>query len=310
MLKSAAALLLIAGTAFAEAQSLNAIALSSEIAKDGDRPVLEYLHGGDLFKPYVAKFFSPAGVNILRDQIADHRHHHGLMFAVGVDGVDFWAENQKCGRQIYKSFGWVKGTSRDCPWVAALEDRLAWVPAAGGQPLAIEDRRIKAYRREGLGASLLAWQTQLAPAEGRASIKLSGSHYFGLGMRLVQSMDGADDFFTPEGKAVGETVRGNERLVRGKWCAVVGEADGKPVTVAMFDAPGNVRPAWWFIMAKPFAYMSATLNLHREPLVVEAGKPLALTYGVAVWDGKAKAGEIDKLYARWLELSAAKAEKK
>jgi hypothetical protein len=159
------------------------------------------------------------------------------------------------------------------------------------------------YRREGLGATLLTWQTRLEPAEGKPSIKLSGSHYFGLGMRFVQSMDGADDFFTPAGKAVGETVRGNERLVRGKWCAYAAEVDGKPVTVAMFDSPANVRPAWWFIMAKPFAYMSATLNLHREPLVVEAGKPLTLIYGVAVWDGKAKADEIEKLYARWLELA-------
>jgi hypothetical protein len=67
-----------------------------------------------------------------------------------------------------------------------------------------------------------------------------------------------------------------------------------------------VRPAWWFIMAKPFAYMSATLNLHREPLVVEAGKPLTLIYGVAVWDGKVKAEAIEKLYARWLELVSPK----
>ena len=302
MIRPTVMLLLIAGAALAEVQAPNAIALRSEIVKEGDRPVLEYLHGGDLFKPYVAKLFSPAGVNVLRDQIADHPHHHGLMFAVGIDGVDFWSEAKNCGRQISKSFGPTKDKPSEFPGAAVIDNQLAWVGPEGGQPLAIENRCIKAYRREGLGASLLTWQTQLAPAEGKPSIRLSGSHYFGLGMRFVQSMDGADDFFTPEGKAAGETVRGNERLVRGKWCAIVGEVEGKPVTVAMFDSPGNVRLAWWFIMAKSFAYLSATLNLHREPLVVEAGKPLTLTYGVAVWDGKVKAEEIEKLYARWLEL--------
>jgi len=303
MLRSIAILLLFTGVTLAETPAPKAADESILTVKDGDQPVFEYRHGGDLFKPYVAKFFSPSGVNVLRDQIADHPHHHGLMFAVGVDGVDFWAEAKTSGRQVCKFQGTVKEVRGDFTWLATRESHIEWVGPADGQVLAMETRKITAYRRGELGATLLTWQTKLAPPEGKPSIKLSGSHYFGLGMRFVQSMDGADDFFTPEGKAAGETVRGNERLVRGKWCAYAAEADGKPVTVAMFDSPGNVRPAWWFIMAKPFAYMSATLNLHREPLVVEAGKPLTLTYGVAVWDGKVKAEEIEKLYARWLELA-------
>jgi len=303
MFRSIAILLLIAGAALAEVPAPRAAGPMSEVIKDGDRQVLEYCYGSDLFKPYVAKLFSPSGVNVLRDNVADHLHHHGLMFAVGVDGVDFWAENQKCGREVTRGFEAVKDLPADATGLATLESRLEWVGPADGQTLAMEARKITAYRRRELGATLLTWQTKLAPPEGKPSIKLSGSHYFGLGMRFVQSMDGADDFFTPAGKAADETVRGNERLVRGKWCAYAAEVDGKPVTVAMFDSPGNVRPAWWFIMAKPFAYLSATLNLHREPLVVEAGKPLTLTYGVAVWDGKVKAEEIEKLYARWLELA-------
>jgi hypothetical protein len=299
MLKSAVVLLLIAGVVLAEAPPPNASGPDVQVLKDGDRPVVEYRHGGDLFKPYVSKLFSPGGVNVLRDQIADHPHHHGLMFAVGIDGVDFWAEAKTSGREVSKS----KDNPSGFSWATGLEHQLAWVGPGGGAALASEDRRIAVYRHEVLGVTLLTWRTKLSAADGKPSIKLAGSHYFGLGMRFVQSMDGADDFFTPAGKAAGEAVRGNERLVRGKWCAYAAEADGKPVTVAMFDYPENVRPAWWFIMAKQFAYMSATLNLHREPLTVEAGKPLTLIYGVAVWDGKAKAGEIEKLYARWLELA-------
>jgi len=301
MLRSIAVLLLFAGVAFVEAPPPNASGPNVQVVKDGDRPVVEYSHGSDLFKPYVSKLFSPGGVNVLRDQIADHPHHHGLMFAVGVDGVDFWAEAKTSGRQVCKS-PVIMRDGQQFVWPVTWVSQIAWVGPEGGAPLACEDRRIAVYRHDGLGVTLLTWRTKLQPAENKPSIKLAGSHYFGLGMRFVQSMDGADDFFTPEGKAAGETVRGNERLVRGKWCAYAAEVDGKPVTVAMFDSPANVRPAWWFIMAKPFAYMSATLNLHREPLVVEAGKPLTLTYGVAVWDGKVKAEEIEKLYARWLEL--------
>ena len=307
MTGSLAVLLLVAAYAAAEAPSPNAAGPATETVRDGNRLLVEYRHGGDLFKPYIARLFSPGGANVLRDQVPDHPHHHGLMFAVGIDGVDFWAETKASGRMADRTAANLRSIEADTHWVGTVTNALDWFGPVGGTPIARENRSIivhrPVYRGEALGATLITWQTKLQPAEGRPSVKLAGSHYFGLGMRFVQSMDGADDFFTPEGKAVGETVRGNERLVRGPWCAYAAEAEGKPVTVAMLDHPGNVRPAWWFIMAKPFAYMSATLNLHREPLTVEAGKPLALTYGVAVWDGKVSADEITRLHRRWLEAA-------
>jgi hypothetical protein len=56
-------------------------------------------------------------------------------------------------------------------------------------------------------------------------------------------------------------------------------------------------------MVQSFAYVSGTINLYREPLVVEAAKPLSLCYGLAAWDGKRNADEIEKLYKRWIELA-------
>jgi hypothetical protein len=297
MTKIFALMLLGASTAFAAEPAAPppappAAGPVTETVTEGDKPVLEYRHGDDLFKPYVVRLFSPAGVNVVRDQVPDHPHHHGLMFAVAVDGVDFWAETKTSGRMRDRTAANLKVISSDTPWVGIVRNELAWLDPAGDKPLAREERSILVYRREGLGATLLTWQTRLEPAEGKPSIKLSGSHYFGLG------------------KVDGEVVRGEERLTRGRWCACSGEIDGKPVTVAMFDAPANPRPALWFTMPKAFGYLSATLNLHKEPLTVEAGKPLTLTYGVAVWDGKVKADEIEKLYTRWLELVALNKEKK
>ena len=43
-------------------------------------------------KPYADQLFSPAGVQVLRDSPLDHKHHHGLMYALAVDGVNFWEE--------------------------------------------------------------------------------------------------------------------------------------------------------------------------------------------------------------------------
>src|SRR3990170_2782567 len=59
------------------------------ITADG-KTLLKYKYAEVPCKPYVEEFYSPAGVNVLRDAPADHLHHHGLMLAVKVDGVNFW----------------------------------------------------------------------------------------------------------------------------------------------------------------------------------------------------------------------------
>ena len=64
------------------------------------------------------------------------------------------------------------------------------------------------------------------------------------------------------------------------------------VTIAMFNDPKNPRsPANWYTMEK-FAYLTATLALDTEPLVMEE-KKMPLRYGVAVWDGETSAEEVE-----------------
>jgi hypothetical protein len=52
-------------------------------------------------------------------------------------------------------------------------------------------------------------------------------------------------------------------------------------------------------MSKPFAYLSATLALHKEPLKLTSVNPLVLRYAVALWDGRAENNVIENLYKRW-----------
>jgi hypothetical protein len=136
---------------------------------------------------------------------------------------------------------------------------------------------------------------------GKASVTLTGSHYFGLGLRFIRSMDAVGEFRNAD-KKPGAVYRGEERLVRSNWCAYTAPVEGTVVTVAMFDHPDNPRhPATWFMMAKPFAYLSATLGLHETPIEIAAGEPLILRYGVVLWDRAAESDEIDSLYQNWQE---------
>jgi len=292
--------LLLPGAAPAPgADPLQVVAGPSSIAlKAGDRPVLQYQFTENPAKPYLAKLFTPAGVNVLRDSPSDHKHHHGLMFAVAVDGVDFWSENEKCGRQKHAAGETPKSLTVREVDVALGTQQIDWV-APDGKLLMREARTIAVCRPPQSEATLVGWQSRLETPPGKDAITLSGSPYFGLGMRFVPSMDKGGKFQNADGK----TGVAGTNDVRSAWCAYTASAEGKPVTVAIFDDPRNPRhPATWFTMDQGFAYLAATLNLSKEPLRIEAGKPLVLRYGVALWDGEVANAKIDALgerIARW-----------
>jgi len=263
----------------------------------GARPVLEYQYVQRPRKPYVKALYSPGGVNVLRDAPADHLHHHSLMFAVAVDGVDFWSERDGCGYEHHVRLGHTSCRERDGVRWCTLTHQIDWVGADAKTLIAKEQRTVEVCRTGDPAATVVVWSTSLAAPPGKESITLTGSPYFGLGMRFVQSMDTDGRFVNADG---GTGVEGTN-AVRSRWCAYSAAADGKPVTVAMFDCPNNPRhPATWFTMDSHFAYLAATLGLDRQPLMIEAAKPLELRYAVGLWDGQVEPAQIEKVYRQLL----------
>jgi hypothetical protein len=276
----------------------------------GERPVVRYRYAGAPFKPYVQELYTPAGVNVLLDSPPDHLHHHGLMYAVMVNGVNFWEETEPAGRQEGLGLG-IRYEPADArpsaahtarPTVPTLTQRLDWkTPDSGALLTEMRVIRVCPELGQQTGATIVVWSSALMPGRG-AEITLTGNHYHGLGLRFVRALDRTGTFDNAEHDP-GQIFRGEERLAHGRWCSYTGEIDGRPVTVAMFDYPGNPRPATWFTMKEPFAYLSATLNLHREPLVLR--EPAKLSYAVALWDGRVAAERIEQAYQRWAEWGGA-----
>lgn len=265
----------------------------------GERLVLEYRRSPSPLKPYVSRLFTPAGVQVLRDAPSDHRHHHALMFALAADKVNFWEETAGAGTQVP---GVVRqrrpGTGGGSAGVGFSQE-LDWMGPADDRPLLAEQRTVDLIEAGDPAATLLTWHARLTAAGDRASVELSGAHYFGLGLRFVESMDRGGRFFNPE-QLEGELVRGTERLTPVRWLAYAARAGDRQVTVAIFDHPSNPRhPARMFSMTAPFAYLAATLNLWKEPIVLRSGAPLDLVYGVALWDGAVDPAQIEALYRQW-----------
>jgi len=264
---------------------------------EGGAPLLEYRHGGEnLFKPYVAGLFLEGGVNPFRDSPHDHQHHHALMLAFNVGGVEFWGvENENCGRQVHLSYGEIRGPDREGH--VAFTDRLEW-RAPAGKVLLLEDRRLSLVPGAP-AARLLDWDSTFRLPPGASSTQLTGREYHGLGVRFLQSMDSGGKLLNSEG---GVGVEGtNEK--RARWCAYSGRLPGgKWVTVALFGHPENPRsPADWFTMTRGFAYMTLTISLDEKPLELNAGKQLRLRQGVAVMSGEATGKAIQEVYDFWLQ---------
>jgi hypothetical protein len=216
------------------------------------------------------------------------------MFAISAEGTSFWIETDKGGKQVPRRLDGPKTTAN----AAEFTQQLDWTTPDGKVALC-EERTVKVHAEPGLPATLLTWRSRLATPPGKDTVTLGGSHYYGLGARFVETMDKVGEHLNAAGQP-GEVVRGEERLVAAKWGAYSAPAGDKPVTVAIFDHPSNLRhPSRLFTMTKHFAYLSATLNLWKEPFQLKAGSPLELRYGVAVWDGKIGAAQIEKLYQRW-----------
>jgi hypothetical protein len=295
----AAVCVFVSHAAAAEPLTVSKDETTFKVSRDS-KPVLEYRFASVPFKPYVSQMWTPGGVQVLRDSPHDHKHHHALMFAIEADKVDFWGERPVNGKQLSTSLEGLATTAGG----AQFAQRLDCV-ATNGTVILCEQRRIFLHDTQEGSATLLTWRSRLAAGPNREVVMLTGHHYFGLGARFLQVMDKVGEFINASGQP-GETVRGDERLAPAKWCAYSAPADGKPVTIAMFDDPKNPRhPARMFTMSKPFAYLSTTLNLWKEPMELKCGAELDLCYGVAVCDGKLSAADIEKLYQRWLELRSA-----
>lgn len=274
---------------------------SVEIA-DGQTTVLKYPFAKVPFKPYVSECYTPGGVQFLRDSPFDHKHHHALMYAIGINKVSFWEETEKGGKQVHREFTGSKTEPVNGGTWTHFGEMLDWIAPGQDKPWVAEMRTVGMMQLKGIAGRVVSWETQLTPAHGAGDLQLTGNHYYGLGARFIQSMDKNGRFIYASGKP-GPIVRGDERNTPDLWCAYQAEADGKPVTIAMFDHPDNPRhPATWFTMGDNgggFAYLAATLNLDDEPMTLKQDETLRVRYGVVLYDGQPDAKALAKDYKTW-----------
>jgi hypothetical protein len=275
--------------------------------RQNDRTLFSYAFVPGTFKPYVKTLATVDGDNLLRDAPHDHLHHHALMFAIRVNGINFWEETTGCG--VQRPVQTAEPTTRLSPAglpQATLTQRLHWLAPENAflhdttpKALLLEQRTltltVDAPRRE----VALLWRSEFEVGPATNAVTLGGANYYGLGVRFLQELDPLADHFTATGRL--DLADNRQDVSRHPWAAVAFNRPARPATFALFGHPQNPGgPPWFFSMRTPFAYLSATQQLDQQPRQYTRGERFALEYLVVVQSGSPAAAALEARRERWL----------
>jgi hypothetical protein len=270
------------------------------------RKVLAYASAPAKFKPYVKELCTLQGVNILRDAPHDHLHHHALMFGIKANGVNFWEETPGCGFQQPVGPPAVEvGTNVQGHPQATLRQTVRWLapqdialPDTSQAAILVEHRTLTLTVSEPHKEVALEWNSQFQVGLKTNQVTLTGANYHGLGMRFLQDLDPLAVHRNAGGQP--DLSNNKQDLSAHPWGSVFFDQPGQPATVVLFGHPSNARgnPVL-FTMKTPFAYLSATQGLDREPLVYRRGDTFALRYLVALYPERKPPEALDARARAW-----------
>jgi hypothetical protein len=271
------------------------------------RKLLAYTFATNQFKPYVRELSSLAGDNVLRDAPFDHLHHHGLMYAIRVNGVNFWEERDQPGHQRHIKL-LSQSTSRGASGLpqASFTELIHWVPhgehaQADTTPAAflVELRTLTLIVDEAKEEVVLAWHAEFEVGARTNRVTLHGSDYNGLGLRLPAAWDHVARHENSERALY--PAGGKPGAVPARWSAVSHTVDGRTTQVALFASPrGHAGTNSFFAMTEPFTYLAATQGLDKKPLDYGAGDRFAIDYLVLVSPAVRTTAQLETRYQAWV----------
>ncbi len=188
---------------------------------------------------YLHPVATPSGLSVTNDFAPKHLHHHGVWTAwthttYAGKPTDFWNSKKAEGRVEFLKLE-AHGSDAQGAFLHAVHRHLAL--KAGPQPVEV--------LRE-------AWHVRLLPDTTATVIDLTFTHtcstdkplellkyhYGGLGLRGSAHWEGKTGCtdLTSEGK-----TRTNGNGTAARWCALSGQVEGKPATLAILCHPSNFR---------------------------------------------------------------------
>lgn len=269
------------------------------------RPLLAYAFAPGQIKPYVKELYTLSGDNVIRDAPADHLHHHGLMYAIRINDVNFWEERGKPGHQ--RHVRWIThfgGRNAGGLPAGAISELIHWVPDesaplkdTASAALMIERRTLSLTVNEAAQEVALHWRGEFEIGPGAKTARLHGSSYNGLGLRLPAHWDRAAKHSNSENLPY--TAEQRSDVIPARWAAVSEGTNGRGNTIALFGRSANRGETRFFSMINPFTYLSVTQNLELSPLTYSFGDKFSVEYLVLVYSGPKDPAALEQRYNTW-----------
>jgi hypothetical protein len=265
------------------------------------RPLMTYAFAGDQFKPYVQALHTLRGENVIRDAPSDHLHHHGLMYAIRVNGVNFWEERPPAGRQVSVAPPTltIARAETGLPEAVLVQD-LNWQSTdvfGSAVTLLHERREIRVRVNPGVEEVALEWHSQFEVDLGLERAVLHGADYLGLGIRLAEEFDKVAEFQNSEGVPYSEAQTWDVRPAA--WTAVSGRVAGREAMLVLAGHASNAGVGSYFSMRNAFAYLTATQSLGRQPIYYAAGAKFQVRYLVLVYPAAQNRAYLTERLAPW-----------
>ncbi len=278
----------------------------------------------DVAKPYLWPLIGPGGVPLSRawpmkenepGETKDHPHQKSAWFChgdvipegialkdriKGVEGVDFWSENQGHGKIVCSKVDGVK-TAKNHGQVTLHNE---WQTAEGTRVLD-ETRVIHLYN---FGeTNLFIFEIDLSAIV--CPITFGDTKEGSFGIRINDSItekSGKGKLENADGKVTEKECWGQQS----KWCDYSGPIKDRVVGLAILDDPRNKYPACWhsraygLMAANPFGRavsgFPAVKDL-KEPARIAKGEHLHLRYGLLLHPGDAREGKVADYFDRFVK---------
>jgi hypothetical protein len=299
-----------------------------DITFDG-QPFTSYIWPSTLKKPTLYPLIAPGGITVSRGyplaprpgERVDHPHHAGLWFNYGnVNGFDFWNNSDAIKAEDREKMGTIHQERIVSTKSGALRGDLVvetvWTTGKGQDLLKERTHFVFTHRAD---ANIIDRETTLTALD-RAVFNDDKEGM--LGMRVAHFLESADEkggmfldasgrptkvenvdtagatgvYLTSEGKQGGAAWG-----TRGRWCILTGKTGEQPVTVAIFDHPGNPGyPTYWhargygLFAANPLGDSIFDLKAPAYHFTLEKGASATFRYRVAFYGHAATAAEASR----------------
>ena len=264
-------------------------------------------------KPFLDDLTAPGGIVVTRPlgdkTVTDHPHHKGLWVGLEkVNGHDHWAEHDTVvtrgvdllptpGTELLESLVDCRLVIRNevAGETAAFKVLNDWLDHEG-KPLLSETTTVRIHADR-----LVEYDITLTPAGGEAiTFGDTKEGFFAVRMANGLREKGGTGTITSASGGTGEPQTWGQPAA---WVDYSGTLDGSPVGIALFDHPGNFRPARYHVRAyglfaaSPFGESAYTNGKEEaKPVTLAPGESLRLRYAAFVHAGDAKTANVAQRY--------------